>query len=78
VARKRGRPPALTPAEVIRMLLRNGFRELRSTKHRHFTDDKDPPHVVTVPHHRRSLKRGTLHSIIRQTGWTLEEFLERL
>jgi predicted RNA binding protein YcfA (HicA-like mRNA interferase family) len=59
-------------------LLRNGFRELQQTKHRHFADDADPPHIVTVPYHRRDLKRGTLHSIIRQAGWTVEEFLERL
>jgi predicted RNA binding protein YcfA (HicA-like mRNA interferase family) len=78
VSRKRDRLPSLRPAEVIRVLLRNGFRELRATKHRHFTDDAEPPHVVTIPYHRRSLKRGTLHSIIRQTGWTVAEFLERL
>jgi predicted RNA binding protein YcfA (HicA-like mRNA interferase family) len=70
--------PAVRPAEVIRVLLRNGFRELRATKHRHFTDDVDPPHLVTVPFHRRTLKRDTLHSIIRQAGWTVDEFLEKL
>jgi len=78
MAKKRGRLPALRPAEVIQVLLRNGFRELRSTKHRHFADQADPPHVVTVPFHRRALKRGTLHSIIRQAGWSLEDFHEKL
>jgi predicted RNA binding protein YcfA (HicA-like mRNA interferase family) len=48
--------PSLRPADIIRILLRNGFRELRATKHRHFTDDAEPPHVVTVPFHRRALK----------------------
>lgn len=57
---KKPRLPAIRPAEVIRVLLRNGFREVRSTKHRHFTDSSNPPHVVTVPYHTRSLKRGTL------------------
>jgi predicted RNA binding protein YcfA (HicA-like mRNA interferase family) len=78
VSKKRGRLPALRPAEVIRVLLRNGFYELRSTKHRHYADGADPPHVVTVPYHRRNLKRATLHSIIRQAGWTVDEFLEKL
>jgi predicted RNA binding protein YcfA (HicA-like mRNA interferase family) len=78
MAGKRRRVPALRPAEVIRVLLRNGFRELRSTKHRHFADDADPPHIVTVPYHKLDLKRGTLNSIIRQAGWTKEEFLEKL
>ena len=44
-----GRLPALRPAEVIRVLERNGFRLLRSTKHRTYTDDATPPHLVTVP-----------------------------
>ena len=73
-----GRLPALRPAEVIRVLERNGFRLLRSTKHRTDTDDATPPNLVTVPFHPRDLKPRTLRSIIEQAGWTDEEFLERL
>ncbi len=43
------RLPATRPAEAIRILVRNGFRLLRSTKHRTYTDDAVPPHLVTVP-----------------------------
>jgi predicted RNA binding protein YcfA (HicA-like mRNA interferase family) len=78
VSKKRGRLPSVRPAEVIRLLLRNGFRELRATKHRHITDDAQPPHVVTVPYYQRALKLGTLQSIIRQAGWSPGEFLEKL
>lgn len=77
MSKKRGRLPAVRPAEVIRVLLRNGFRELRQTKHRHFADDANPPHVVTVPFHGRSLKWATLHSILRQAGWSVEEFVQK-
>ena len=77
MSKKRGGLPAVRPAEVIRLLLRNGFRELRSTIHRHFTDDANPPHVVTVPYHRRTLKRATLQSIIRQAGWTVNDFIAK-
>ncbi len=70
--------PALKPAEVIRVLERNGFRLLRSTKHRTYTDDGDSPHLVRVPFHNRDLKPKTLQSIIRQAGWTEEEFLQRM
>ena len=73
-----GRLPALRPAEVIRVLERNGFRLLRSTKHRTYTDDATPPHLVTIPFHPRDLKPRTLRSIIEQAGWTEEEFQERL
>ena len=73
-----GRLPALRPAEVIRVLERSGFRLLRSTKHRTYTNDSLPPRLVTVPFHPRDLKPRTLRSIIEQAGWTIEEFLERL
>ena len=72
------RLPAMKPSEVIRILERNGFRLLRSTKHRTYVDDADPPHLVSVPYHTRDLKPKTLRSIIRQTGWTVEEFLQRV
>jgi predicted RNA binding protein YcfA (HicA-like mRNA interferase family) len=70
--------PALKPAQVIRVLERNGFRLLRSTKHRIYTNDADPPRLVCVPYHNRDFKQKTLRSIIRQSGWTEEEFLQRL
>ena len=72
------RLPALKPAEMIRILERNGFRLLRSTKHRTYVDNTDPPHLVTVPYHTRDLKPKTLRSIIRQAGWTVEQFLQRM
>lgn len=72
------RLPSLTPAEVIRVLERHGFRLLRSTKHRTYVDSASPPHLVRVPFHHRDLKRKTLRSIIRQAGWTDAEFLERM
>ena len=72
------RLPALKPTEVIRILERNGFRLLRSTKHRTYVDDADPPHLVTVPFHNRDLKPKTLRSIIRQAGWTVEEFIQKM
>ena len=73
----KARLPSIKPAEVIRILERNGFRLLRSTKHRSYTDDASPPRLVRVPYHNRDLKPGTLRSIIRQAGWTPEEFLQR-
>ena len=66
--------PALRPAEVIRVLERNGFRLLRSTKHRTYTNDATPPHLVTIPFHARDLKPRTLRSIIEQAGWAEVEF----
>lgn len=39
----------------------------------------DPARTVTVPvHAARDLKPGTLRSIVRQSGLTVEEFVEHL
>lgn len=70
--------PSMEPADIVRILERNGFRLLRSTKHRTYVDNAEPPHLVTVPYHTRDLKRKTLRSIIRQAGWTEEEFQGKL
>jgi predicted RNA binding protein YcfA (HicA-like mRNA interferase family) len=67
--------PALKPAEVIRILERNGFRRITGRKKHRILTDGD--HIVPVPFHRRDLKPGTLRSIIRLAGWTVEEFLAR-
>jgi predicted RNA binding protein YcfA (HicA-like mRNA interferase family) len=71
-----GALPAMKPAEVIRVLERSGFwRITKRKKHRIYTDGN---HIVPVPFHRRDLKPGTLRSIIRLAGWTIEEFLKKI
>jgi predicted RNA binding protein YcfA (HicA-like mRNA interferase family) len=34
--------------------------------------------IVTVPFHRKDLKRGTLKSILEQAGLSIEEFIRLL
>jgi predicted RNA binding protein YcfA (HicA-like mRNA interferase family) len=51
------RLPAVKPAEVIRILERNGFHRLKvRKKHLIYTDGV---HVVPVPYHNRDLPPGT-------------------
>jgi predicted RNA binding protein YcfA (HicA-like mRNA interferase family) len=38
----------------------------------------DPTRKITVPIHTKDLKRGTLHSVIAQSGLTVAEFLALL
>ena len=71
-----GKLPPLKPTEVIRILERNGFRRITGRKkHRIYTDGN---RIVPVPFHRRDLKPGTLRSIIRLAGWTVDEFLGKM
>ncbi|HUA55557.1 MAG TPA: type II toxin-antitoxin system HicA family toxin [Candidatus Sulfotelmatobacter sp.] len=68
--------PALRARDVVRALERAGFVEKRvSGSHCLLAHRDDPTRAVVVPlHGTRDLKPGTLRSIIRQAGLTLDEF----
>lgn len=74
-----GKLPTLTAVEILRALRSAGWYEVRQRgSHvimRHDERDND----VIVPYHRgKDIPTGTLHSIIRQTGMTRDEFREFL
>jgi predicted RNA binding protein YcfA (HicA-like mRNA interferase family) len=72
------RLPVCTPAEVIRALNRAGYLMDHSTgSHRYFRHPNRPG-IVTVPFHRKDLKRGTLKSILDQAGLSTDEFIKLL
>ena len=71
------RLPSLKPKELIRVFRRLGF----------VVDHQTGSHVVlrhpdgrrtVIAIHARELKRGTLLGIIKQAGYTSEEFLQWL
>lgn len=68
--------PVLRARDVLRALRKAGFVEKRvSGSHYLLAHPSDPGRAVTVPYHgTRDLKPGTLRSIIRQAGLTVEEF----
>ncbi len=68
--------PVLKPKKVIKALERGGF-EIHHVTGSHYGLKKEGSRV-TVPHHNRDLKPGTLTSIIEQAGLTVEEFLDLL
>jgi len=71
-----GKLPALKSRDIIRVLQKAGFVENRQKGgHKIF---KKGNLRVTVPVHTKDLKKGTVHAIIEQAGFTLEEFLELL
>jgi predicted RNA binding protein YcfA (HicA-like mRNA interferase family) len=75
-----GRLPTVSGNRVIRALTRSGFIVDRIVGSHHvLVYPGDPTRTVTVPVHAgRDLKPGTLRSIIRQAGFTVEEFRELL
>ncbi len=74
------RLPSLTAKTVLRALDRAGFMQARTSgSHVRLLKAGDPTRAVTVPlHGGKDLRRSTVHSIIKQAGLTLDQFLELL
>jgi predicted RNA binding protein YcfA (HicA-like mRNA interferase family) len=73
------RLPALKAKDVIRALQRAGFFIHHTTGSHYFLKHPDNPQSrVTIPYHNKDLKQGTLRSIIKQAGFTAEEFFRWL
>jgi predicted RNA binding protein YcfA (HicA-like mRNA interferase family) len=73
------RLPALEPRQVLRALMRAGFFVHHTTGGHYILKHPSHPELrVTLPYHNKDLKRKTLASIIDQTGFTPEEFLDLL
>ena len=70
------RLPRISGDEATRALERAGFRRI-SQRGSQLKLRSDGGRVVIIPLHRE-LATGTLRSIIRQSGLSVEEFLERL
>lgn len=71
--------PVLSGRAVCRILAAHGFAEVRQ-KGSHVVMQKklsDSTVTVPVPDHKE-LKPGTLRSIIRQSGLTVQDFIEPL
>lgn len=57
-----------TPAEMIRLLEKNGFAYVSSNgSHRKYRNDATGKTVI-VPYHNKSLKAGTEHNILKLAG----------
>ncbi len=70
--------PVIRPTEVLRALERAGFFIHRVKGSHYILKHPTKPNRVIVPYHNRDLKRGTLQSIVKQAGFTNEEFLKLL
>ena len=75
-----GRLPVLKGREVVHALEKAGFAVERIVGSHHVMSYRGSPRrAVTVPvHGGRDLKPGTLRAILRQTGLSVEEFVDLL
>ena len=72
--------PSVRPAAVMRALARVGFVEVRvKGSHHRFVHRTDPTRATTVPVHQgHDMPLGTLRSILKQAGLTVDEFIALL
>ena len=69
------RMPALKPKEVIAILEKAGYYIDHTTGSHHIMRHPDHRQRIPVPYHTKDIKRGVLHSIIRESGLSQEQFL---
>jgi predicted RNA binding protein YcfA (HicA-like mRNA interferase family) len=67
--------PSLTPVEIIKILLKNGFVLDRIKGSHHILYNKTTKIRIVVPMHKSDLPKGTLHEIIKQSGLTVNDFI---
>lgn len=69
--------PQISGKDCVKALVKAGFYRKRQ-QGSHIILRRDEPFVqVVVPDHK-TLDRGTLRAIIRQTGMSIDEFIELL
>jgi len=70
--------PAVKHRELIRVLEKCGFEEIRQTRsHRRFVRKLDS-RKTTVPIHNKDLGQELLHKIIEEVGLSEVEFKQKL
>jgi predicted RNA binding protein YcfA (HicA-like mRNA interferase family) len=73
------RLPVLAPKEVLRALERAGFYiHHQSGSHARLFHQTRSDLRLTIPMHNKDLPLKTLRSIIRQSGLSVEEFIDLL
>lgn len=71
------RIPALTSRQLLEALQRGGYEQARQSGS-HLTMKHPDRSMVIVPLHARDVNRATMMRIIRQAGYTEDEFLALL
>jgi len=66
--------PVLSGEECLRLFLRIGFYKTRQVGS-HIIIRRDNPFTQLVIPNHKELDKGTLRAIIKQSGFSLEEFL---
>lgn len=69
--------PAISPQKLARALERAGF-ELKRVKGSHYYYNQRTERIAVVPFHKKDLRKGTLHAILRDADISIEELASLL
>jgi len=71
--------PVVNSKQLLQALKRAGFViDRQEGSYISLIHPKHPKLTVTVPHHHKDLKKGTLHHILDQAGLSVEQFIKLL
>jgi predicted RNA binding protein YcfA (HicA-like mRNA interferase family) len=71
--------PVVTPRRLLQALERAGFFVHHIAGSHYYLKHADKPGIIVVlPYHTADLKRGTLHSILKHAGLTVDDLLKLL
>ena len=66
-------PKAVTPGVIIAALERQGFIRKRTKGSHYIFQHPATKRRVVVPLHKKDLPKGTLHSIFKQAGFSIDD-----
>ena len=66
----------LKAKEVVRVLKKLGFEEMRQTGGHLIMAHRETHKIIPVPMHSGDIKRGLLMGMIKQAGLTQKEFVD--
>jgi predicted RNA binding protein YcfA (HicA-like mRNA interferase family) len=58
----------MTSKEMVKLLLQNGFEELRQDGSHKFFENKETNRRTVVPYHNKTLGKGLENKILKQAG----------
>jgi len=70
--------PVIMPKKAIKAFSKAGWHVARQKgSHVHLAKPGEKA-ILTIPYHKKPLKRGVLRTLIKKAGLTIEEFVELL
>lgn len=68
--------PAISPQKLARALEKAGFGLVRVRGSHYYYYNSKTEKIAVVPFHRKDIRKGTLHAILKNAEMSIEELME--